>query len=315
MIKYNSYIQENDLEYTIDSIVESNNPVAIIGGHYFLLYESKSDSLKPSVFQDFEDEGNKTFSLLRAKNFPLKTFKMTLQLINHFTIKKIVSKCVLVVDDDFFHKKEFRGVSHYELIKDRGYELRKKYFSSELNLPKSFIELIENLNLSVKNIFENFENSGKEDSYMPSDSIFISERRLCKQFKKTSKRVFNSEDIFISTAFNDDEYNNLTLQDSAVNQYCLIEDGLCNCGGKAFQLYYDIINKGYTNIVFFVPNECIESVNKGAEIIIKSAIFAQKNIIIINISSLTQETPNPIIKLNVFSTNENVKSRMPSTAS
>jgi hypothetical protein len=306
MKKSSFYVKEQELIEVVSSLFDNNSSVAIIGGHYFLLYESKSDSLKPSVYEDFEDEGNKTFAMLRAKYFPLKTFKISLNLVIHFNLANIISKCIMVVNDEAFLKRDFRGEKHFEIVSERGHELRKKYFAKNENLPNSFIDALKTVKLAINDVFFNFTNSVAADSYMPQNSIFLSERKLCKKFRKTSKKIFNFEHVFSTTTEDDNEYDNLTIREDAVNQYCLIEDGLCNCGGKAFQLYYDAIKNGFSNIIFFVPNECIESVNKGADILIKSNIFTESKISIINISNIGQDSENltnlESVRINFFQT-------------
>lgn len=310
-------INENELIKTIDTLNLKNSKIALIGGHYLLLYEKKTDSLKPAIYQEFEDWGNKTFSKKMTQNFPLKSFEMTVKLYLHFTYKAIDSKCVLLVNDDSFLRKDFRNEEHYESIKDKGFELRKKYFSSNNNIPATFKKVLNSFRINFVDFFAKFESGyTTSESLMPNETIFVSERRLCKSFKKTVKTAETKEKIdrlfkIINIDQSEpDNINELTVESNKINTLCLIDKGVCNCGGKTFQFFYDLINKGYDTIIFFVPLECMNQVVDGTGLICHSKEFEEKKINIINIAKIESNPDDNIVEKEIVITHNTNQSKI-----
>lgn len=296
-------ISEKELINAIDTFNIQDTRIAIIGGHYILLYEKKSDSLKPAVYQEFEDWGNKTFAKKNTFDFPIKSFVLTVKLFVHFNYRNIKSKCVLLVNDDSLFKRNFRDHYHYESVKDRGLELRKKYFSTDNNIPFSFKRILKEYNIKIKDFFAKFENlHWTQDSILPRETIFVSERRLCRKFKKTVKGAANDDQLFKILKINEtgvDNIDELMVESNKINSVCLIEKGICNCGGKAFQFYYDLINQGYETIIFFVPNECKEQVKEGTDLICNSKTFKKKPLHIINITNIESNPDEPVLEKEI----------------
>lgn len=44
---------------------------------------------------------------------------------------------------------------------------------------------------------------------------------------------------------------------------CLTENGTCACSAEVIELIIDLLNREMKEIIFFVPNECISSVDNG----------------------------------------------------
>ncbi len=286
-------VDEKEIFTVVKKFLSNENKTAIIGGHYILLYEKKSDSLKPAIYQDFNDWGNMMWSKKRTQNFPVKSFEMTVKLydmLNQNDNNQNV-KCVLLVNDDLFHKKEFRGVSHYETVSNRSFELRKKYFETIENIPRSFKKILKKYNLNAKDFFLTFDSKGyRGDKLLPTSTIFVSERLLCKSFKKNIRRrnkFLESKKLFDIIKIDESGMvQELSVKSNLKDSLCLIDNGFCNCGGKSFQFYFELIKKGFENIVFFVPNECKSQVLEGAKLICNAEEFNNQNIIIINISNI-----------------------------
>jgi hypothetical protein len=282
-------ISEKKLMTTIETLNLNTGKIAIIGGHYMLLYERSSDSLKPAIYQDFEEGGNREFSRQSSHNFPIWSFELSVNLHYHFKSKKIESKCIMLVNDESFTRRDFRSVEHYDQIKERGFELRKKYFSEENNLPKSFTRILKGFMLKPSEFFYRFINPAQnEDALVPPESIFVSERRLCKSLKKTVRLARTNDELFNIIDIDREEQDNineLTVESHKINSICLIEKGACNCGGKAFQFYLNLIEVGFDTIIFFVPDECKKQVMEGTDLICNSKRVKNKLINIINITT------------------------------
>jgi len=308
MIRREYRIHVAEIINEINSLLLINKKVAIIGGHYSLLYEKKSDSLKPVIHQDFEDWGNKTFSINNSKNFPIKSFELGLSLYINYISKKIECKCIIVVNDEAITKRQFRGEEHFNLIKTKGRKLRKQYYSTDENLPESFKLILERNGLKSDEVFEKFDAVYPTNDNTPNlESIFVSERKLCKKFKRTIQELKIYDRLF-QTVISDEietDIMDFRLNSGYSNSICLIEGGECNCGGKAFEFYFELLQKGFRTIIFFVPNDCIEQVNIGAKLIYNSDSFLNDKFNIINISNIEslppEENTDKEILLNYFS--------------
>ncbi len=178
MPRTNFYTTEAGIASQIGNLPLGTGRVALVGGHYLLLYERKSDSLKPAIYQDFNDLGNKIFSKKLGQNFPVKSFELSVQLYLQFRRSGVACKNVLLVNDDSFLRKDFRTEEHYELIKDRGFELRRNYFASNENIPDIYKSILRKFSLSTADFFSDFVNEqAGEDNLLPERSVFVSERR------------------------------------------------------------------------------------------------------------------------------------------
>ena len=283
-------VSEGNITNAIDNLDIQQTKIAIVGGHYMLLYEKKSDSLKPAIHEEFNDWGNKTFSKKNALNFPVKSFELAVKLFMHFRMRKTESQCVLLVNDDSLFKKNFRNKDHYEAVKDRGLELRQNYYSTNNNIPSVFKKILYKYDIPLKDFFAKFETlNSTPNSLLPRETIFVSERRLCRNFKKTVKAAATGDRLFKILKINEtgiDNIEELTVESNKVDSICLIEQSVCNCGGKAFQFYHDLINKGFETIIFFVPDQCKEQVKDGTDLICSSKMFEEKLIHIINITNI-----------------------------
>jgi hypothetical protein len=290
--------KESEIVDSIVSISEPNGNIAIVGGHYILLFEKLSGALKPTVYEDLEIGPNKTFAQTRAKNFPVKSFSLSVNLFEYYIQMKENVKFVMVVNDDAFQRKNFRSEEHFEIVKDRGYELRHNYYNKSLeeSLPKSFLNILDKKKWLPKDVFQNFTYQTSSKSYMPESSYFISERKLCKRFRgKTAKELLKTGSDFFSTPdVISHEVDNLSVKSDS-ESVCLIEDGVCDCGGKAYQFYLDLVNVGFRMIIFFVPNDCSYLVNRGAELFLKSTLAQKLNIQIINIYNVESDPENEIV--------------------
>lgn len=291
-------IREGNLTKIIDRINIQDSKVAIVGGHYMLLYEKKSNSLKPAVYQEFEEGGNLTFSKRLTQNFPVKSFEFTVQLFQYLKFRKVDSRCVLLVNDDSFLRKDFRNEEHYQLIKDQGARLRKLYFSTEDHIPSIYRRILSECRIRLHDFFAIFENPHwSDESLLPRETLYVSERRLCRSFKKTVKSRAAGDSLFKIIKVDHsgvDNINELTVEASHIESICLIKEGICNCGGKTFQFYLDIIKNGFDTIIFFVPDECKIQVKEGTELFCNSPIFAEKIRHIINVTNVESNPDSPV---------------------
>lgn len=300
---------EGNLALCIDKLNIKKSNVAIVGGHYSLFYERNSASLKPAIQQELTDVSDLTFAKLLSQNFPVRSFELTVRLYFHFMYNKITSRCVLIVNDEAFLNKDFRNSEDYDIVKDSAFKLRKDYFSTSSNIPQIFKGILFGHQLKYHDFFEFFESKDEgEDNLLPKSTLFISERKLCKSFKKTVKKTKPTDNLFSVLKINHE--NSDSVEDARVghgtgNEICVIDKGVCSCGGKAFQLYYELIEKGYDTIIFFVPDECISHVNQGTELLCNSDYFRSNKIDIINITFMSDimfdNSVNNEIMINYYS--------------
>jgi len=259
-MKFNN--QKELLEF-LNNKAASGDKVAIIGGHYMLFYDAVDDSLKPLIKENLTQQNHRDFAELFTGEFPESSFKVSLDLLNRFKLNNVESQLVFIVNDHKFQSKNFQpNINEY--IKGRTGQLRKEYYSKN-QIPKYYLSEMKKMNISTEDV-QNFhlKNKTKQDNLL-KEGFFFSEQRLRNKFEKNLKdklanagkirKVENSGAVEIY-------YEGIANQD-----ICLTENGGCGCSGEVMEFLYELSDSGYTDIVFFVPYECVEAANNGFAVV------------------------------------------------
>lgn len=261
-----NYTFRNDIElqdFLLNSITKDKK-VAIVGGHYLLFYDQDSDSLKPLISKDLTKRSQIEFAEMFTGFFPEKSIYSSIKLLNRLKQKEIFSKQVFIVNDHKFQGKNFQtDINGY--IKGRTGVLRKKYYANN-QIPSYFLEEFKKNKISIANDIQyyNIDDMQKQDNLLKS-GYFFSEQRLRNKFEKNLK-----EKLFVKGEI-------VKVEDSGAveifysgfkNQnICLTENGGCGCSGEVMEFIYELSELGYSDIVFFVPDECVEAANNGFSVI------------------------------------------------
>lgn len=252
---------ESDLLNLLNESVTGKNKVAIVGGHYMLLYDKASDELKPVIWQELETEGQKKFAEQNAGNFPIRSFHYSIKLYKIFKNRKIESGLVLLINDHKFQSSNFQP-DVVTNVKGRGGELRKFFFNKNV-IPDCYEEILEKEKVSKTDcLIENSNFRRQSDDLLPPQSWFFSEQKLRRRFDKLLKpRLMRQGNIRQDIIGNQvDLYFELPNNS---NDFCLTENGSCACSAEIIEFISNLLNRNMNEIIIFVPNECAVPVDNG----------------------------------------------------
>lgn len=247
--------------------INPKGPIAIVGGHYMLFYDKHEDCLKPLVYQDLTNEKHIEFAKLMAGDFPVRTFNYSVELIKHFRSKGINAGNVFIINDHKFQSMDFQP-NILNLVKNRGGDLRSKYYRGKNAFPGSFQNLIEQQGFkNVRDVvFDNDDFDRNRGSILPRKTIFHSEQFLRRQFDRIRKKKFvNNKHFFF-------RQNGLTEElffGDNHKEVCLTEHGSCGCSLEVMEFMFKLMENKLNTVILFIPSECINQVNNGIELSLK----------------------------------------------
>jgi len=108
-------------------------------------------------------------------------------------------------------------------------------------------------------------NSKQKEDNVLKDGFFFSEQRLRNKFEKNLKDKL-SEEGKIRKVENSGAVE-VYYSGFANEDICLTENGGCGCSGEVMEFLYELSALGYTDVFFFVPNECVEAANNGFAVV------------------------------------------------
>ncbi len=252
---------ESELLILLSESVTGKNKVAIVGGHFMLLYDKATDELKPVIWQELDSVSQKEFAVQNAGNFPVRSFRYSLELYKRFQSRKIESGLVLLINDHKFQSVNFQP-DIVASINGRGGELRKKYFSKNI-IPGCYAEILEEEKISKEDfLIENSNRKRQADDLLPQQSWFYSEQKLRRKFDNLLKPVLVKQGS-IRQDFVGNRVELFYESKNHSNNFCLTENGSCACSAEVIEFISNLLNRGMNEIIIFVPNECTESVDNG----------------------------------------------------
>lgn len=255
---------ESELLNLLEDAVSPNRIVAIVGGHYMLFYDTQKDSLVPLIKQDLMQENQKAFAEMFTGDFPEKSIQLSVDLLNNLKSKQVESKLVFIVNDHKFQSKNYQP-NIADVIAGRTGALRKKYYA-ENTLPEYYHSVFEGSKISLKNDVQHYyvNIQQKEDNVL-KNGVFFSEQRLRNKFEKNLKDKL-AEEGKIKKVENSGAVE-VYYSGFANEDICLTESGGCGCSGEVMEFLYELSALGYTDVFFFVPNECVEAANNGFRVV------------------------------------------------
>jgi len=256
--KFNS--ESELMEFLIKNAPSSSkSKMAIVAGHYMLMYDFETDGLVPMVYQDGTNKNVINHSKNMAGDFPLYTFEIGLQLVKLYKGRNVNSKIVLLINDH-----QFKGLS--DNYATSGGKLRHRYYRSQYPLPNSYLDIMQNKNCNIDEVLLNNHNPNRSKTdILPKNSYFFSEQAIRNKFDQYTKTYLLNDPHFSVQIRKKGGYNLYFHPNN--NQYskCLTDDGRCGCGAEVIQFLLDINKIGFDNIIFFSPFECKEPVLAGAQ--------------------------------------------------
>ncbi len=241
--------------------------VAIVAGHFMLMFDHESDSLVPMIHQDAPNDAAKDFSRKMAGDFPVLTFNLGLTLYQRLATQHLHPKLVLAVNDHKFQSHEFQPAATHILRQDgKVQQLRKRFYQSA-SIPTSLQRALAEQSLSPAEAVLRNALPNSDRGRLGQNTHFFSEkamrntfdRRLLKHLKKDPHFRFERR----PTASDPSSYALYYRNDATLHEICLTEQGSCGCGGELLEFYLELEALGFSKVIFFVPSECVLPVNVG----------------------------------------------------
>jgi len=253
MIDTKIFKTQNDLyNFLINRL--NNYPAAIMAGHFMLYYDGTNQSLVPLIYQDLGDGEIKEIAQLYAGEFPIKSFKIGLDIISDTGVS---SKIVFLVNDHKFQDINFQPENRQIIDSDAG-RLRQ-YFYSEygIKMPKTYYSILHDTCFKFDDtILLNNDLSRQKQDILPKETIYFSEQALRNRFENTIRNdLKNNPNFYVNGV---DIFYAPTLE-------CLTKEGKCGCSGEIMEFLHVLEKKGYKNVVLISPNECVEPIRTACE--------------------------------------------------
>lgn len=256
------FASENDLLSFLGGLpFAPGEQVGIVAGHFMLMYD-EAERLVPMVHQDARNPKVKELSQKMAGDFPLRTFKLGVNLVKNYQIKEIASKLALIVNDHVFQTD---GWSLQNLKdKTRTGDLRREFYRGELACPSSFRKELADNGWNIKDILlTNTHTRRDDDGILPSDSFCFSETVLRRRFDRATRPELTKLETFVEKQLPGGLKKLYFRPESKPTEFCLTENGDCGCGGEIVELLIQLGRRSLAGLILFIPSECMKGVVVG----------------------------------------------------
>jgi hypothetical protein len=258
------FASENELLAFLGELTFSpGEQLGIIAGHFMLMYDDQADRLAPMIYQEATNPRVLGLSQKMAGEFPLKTFKLGVQLAKDFRGKQIASKLALIVND---HAFQTDGWSPQNL-KDRrrAGQLRHEFYRQKYPLPRSFFAELGKAGFGTDIVLDNNNPNRTPSDILPKTIRLFSEQALRNYFDQHTRHELRKSPMFTEVQRNGTKSKLMFVGDSGAQSVCLTEDGACGCSGELIEFFVRLSEKSLTALVFFVPDECRLAVEVGVK--------------------------------------------------
>lgn len=256
------FASENDLLTFLGSLPFAlGEQVGIVAGHFMLMYDDETNRLVPMVHQDATNPKVKELSHKMAGDFPLRTFKLGVNLVKHYQSKEIASKLALIVNDHIFRTD---GWSLQNLKdKNRAGDLRHDFYRQKYPLPKSFFAELRSTGLQTDALLDNNNAARTPVDILPKNTRLFSEQALRNYFDQNTRLELRKSELFAEVQQNGTKSKLMFVGDTGGNSVCLTDNGDCGCSGELIEFFVRLSSRELKTIVFFVPDECKRAAELG----------------------------------------------------
>ncbi len=255
---------EGDLLNILCLLVQNwNVPALIVAGHYFLLCDSENSRLVAvlsSAGADTSLSQAEKDLLAKVGDFPVRSLKAGLHLLKAFPGRGW--RIAVAVDDHQFQRVQCDAPSGIAAG-----ELRKAYYSRQMDLPCELEEAIISEGLKVDDVIAlNSSRHRSSESVLPGKTYFFSEAVHKNRF--TDKRrswLLQRPGFSGPTAFFEEGLLYFRPLGTA-ERLCLIgKDGRAYCSGAMVEFLFDLSARGAEAIIMFIPGGCRDDVDLAVE--------------------------------------------------
>ena len=258
------FASENDLLTFLGGLpFASGEQVGIIAGHFMLMYDDEANGLVPMVYQDATNPKVKELSQKMAGDFPLRTFKLGVNLVKYYQSKEIASKLALIVNDHIFQTEGWS----LQNLKDKNHagDLRHDFYRQKYPLPKSFFAELRSAGLETDVIIDNNNAARTPTDILPKTTRLFSEQGLRNYFDQNTRLELRKSPMFTEVQQNGTKSKLMFGGDSVNHDVCLTEGGDCGCSGELIEFFVRLSARSLKQLIFFVPYECRTAAAAGVK--------------------------------------------------
>jgi hypothetical protein len=245
---------------------EHGEAVAIVAGHFMLMYDDQLGGLVPMVYQDTTNPRVERLSRDMAGDFPLSTFRCGLAMREKLIQKGSPASLVLLVNDHIYLTPGWAVQNMPPSRGDNG-SIRKKFHRSQDAIPASFQAELKARQLSPEAVLLDNNNPRRtKTDIVPKRSMLFSEQQLRRRFDETTRATLLADKHFIQVSAHAGKYELFFREEEFLRGVCLTENGTaCGCSGEVVELMMSLSKRNIRHVVFFSPDECIKAVEAGAQ--------------------------------------------------
>lgn len=262
------------LERTFTDRVGSNasgKQVAVMGGHFMLLYDESMDCLVPMIWQDAKNDRVRKLSRSLAGDFPVQSMEMSLSLTRLARGCSATPRIVLLVNDHKFTDRTFDS-EFADSVAGRAEGLRKDFFRHNPDLPQSLDTLVRHESTPLTELFlANDDSRRDKNAILPRRTIFFSEMALRNRFNHQSRQYIKGNPRFrlhrrTNACGLDGGCYEVYYHDGIHQEECLTNEGECGCAGEMVEFFLQLQDRGFAMAVVLTPHECKKPVRVAGRI-------------------------------------------------
>jgi hypothetical protein len=225
-----------------------------------LAYSAALNCLAPLTRSDLPPGtiANQEALLEDVSDFPEVTFELGARIIARIGSSRV--KLALLVND----RQLLRFQDNLPPAEELG-RLRERYYRQERALPSSFQEFLDVCGLTEDCMVRNDAKRAK--GTLPSVTLFFSEQVLKRRFETYRKGTLASKEGFRWTSGAMGSPKLIYQPKGYAGRLCLLntsEDGeACGCSGVMVEFLLALADRGYENLLLFIPDECRAQVHES----------------------------------------------------
>ncbi len=260
------WTSEEDLAKHILSQIPERGKVAIVAGHFMLMFDDRESTLVPMIWQDTNNPAVASFSRKMAGDFPVRSFSFGTSLRERIlkTLPKSDPRLVLLTNDHIYQTPPWK--SYCPDMNAAGHlALKKAFYRQRHPLPPAFREILDFPNSASPLFVDNNNPSRTRNDILPKQTIFFSEQQLRNRFDKYTREYLRLDPAFVEAPATEKNRRLLFRNPARPNELCLTEEGACGCSGEVIEFLMTLLKKGWNTVVFIFPSACRNAAIAGIE--------------------------------------------------
>ena len=232
--------EEDLLQFLTNTSVKSGGPVAIVAGHFMLMYDDKTQSLVPMIWQDSTNPRVQHFAQEKAGSFPTSTFRTGLRLREILTSSGSSARLALVVNDHIFQTQGWEQQNLPKGTSSSPGSLRKQFYRTADPIPDTFKAVLASLpaSASAEALLGNDNLKRSDSDILPRETHFFSEQNLRRRFDQRTRKRLLAMEGFSQVEESKGKYRVYFTDTLLGSRLCLSDSNGCGCSGETVELLW-----------------------------------------------------------------------------